>query len=151
MYCGNWTGCNLLQTDAGGIISPDIIFIVHKAKVNFIYMQQSLPQLHIIRFQKGSASSLYWAYAAVVCSSAHKRHSYLVPRAALCKMTSQNYPMGSKMNSDGPQRTPVCPSRSQDAWIRVNNRHFSYTKNTVKKCIAATEPAVTYCKQMQAV
>ncbi len=148
MNYGHWTGCNLLQTDADGIISPDILFIVHKAKVNSIYIKQSLPQQHIIRFQKGSAISLYWAFTAVLCSSP-TRHSYLVPRAALRKMTSQNYPMGSKMNSDGPQKTPVCPSRSQDAWIRVNNSHFSYSKNTVKKWITATEPAVTYCKQMQ--
>jgi hypothetical protein len=48
-------------------------------------------------------------------------------------MTSQNYPMGSKMNSDGPQRTPVCPPMSQDACVRVNNSHFYHTKNTVKK------------------
>ena len=59
MDYGHRTGCNLLQTDADGIISPDILFIVHKAMVNSIYMQQSLPQLHIIRFQKGSAISLY--------------------------------------------------------------------------------------------
>ncbi len=61
------------------------------------------------------------------------RHSYLVPRAALRKMTSQNYPMGSIINPDGPQRTPVCPSRSQDAWIRLNNSHFSYTKKYSEK------------------
>ncbi len=133
MNYGHRTGSNLLQTDADGIISPDILFIVHKAKVSSIYLMRIKPQLHIIRFQKGSASSLYCAYSAVLCSSAHNRHSYLVPRAALRKMTSQNYPMGSKMNSDGPQRTPVCPSRSHDAWIRVNISHFSYTKNTVKK------------------
>ena len=128
MNYGHWTGCNLLQTDADGIISPDILFIVHKAKVQSIYLKQILPQLHIIWFRKGSASSRYWAYADVLRSSTHTRHSYLVPRAALRKMTSSNYPMGSKKKSDVPQRTPVCPPRSQDAWARVNNSQFSYNQ-----------------------
>ena len=59
--------------------------------------------------------------------------SYLFLRAALRKMTSQNYPTGSKMNSDGPQRTPVGPPRSEDAWIRINNSQFLHSKNTVKE------------------
>ena len=58
MNYGNWTGCNFRQTDADGIISPDILFIVHKAKDKSIYLKQILPQLHIIRFQKDSAISL---------------------------------------------------------------------------------------------
>ena len=118
------------------MISPDILCMVHKTKGKFIYSKPFLPQLDIIRFQKGSAISRYWAYEAVLCNSAQCsqiRHSYLVPRAALRKMTSQNYPMGSKMNSDGPQRTPVCPPMSQDACVRVNNSQFFHTKNTVKK------------------
>ena len=149
MNYGHWSSFKLLPIDPEGINSPDIFWIVHKTKGKSIYSKQFLSQLHIIRFQKGSAISRYFAYTVVLCSSAQTKHSYLVSRAALRKMTSQNYPMGSKMNSDGPQRTPVCPPRSQDAWIRVNNSHFSYTKNTVKKWITATEPAVTYCKQMQ--
>ena len=48
-------------------------------------------------------------------------------------MTSQNYPMGSIVNSDGPQRMPVCPLRSQDSRIRVKYRLFPIGKNTVKK------------------
>ena len=109
MKYGPLTGYNLLPPDAGNIISPDIHSGVHKAKGKSIYLKQILPQLHIIRFQKGSAISRYFAYTAAICSSAQTGHSYLVPRAALHKMTSQNCPMGSKMNSDGPQRTPVFP------------------------------------------
>ena len=133
MNYGHWTGCNLLPADADGIISPDILYIVHKAKGKSVYLKQILPQLHIVRFQKGNAISRYCAYTFALCSSAQTRYTYLVPRAAARKMTSQNHPMGSKMNSDGPQRTLVCPSRSQDAWMRVNNSHFPNTKKTAKK------------------
>ena len=132
MNYGHWTGCTLLPTDADGIISPDIFCIVHQTKAKSIYAKQILPELHIIRFQKGSAIYRYWANPAVICSSTQTRHSYLVPRAALRKMMSQNCSMGSKMNADGPQRTPVCPPRSQDAWIRLKNSHFSNSKNTGK-------------------
>jgi hypothetical protein len=109
MNYGHRTGYNLLPTDADGSISPDILSMVHKAKDNFINSKQPLPKLNILRFQKGSAISQYAAYTAVLCSSDQTGHSYLVSRAALRKMAPQNYPMGSKMNSDGPQRTPVCP------------------------------------------
>ena len=61
MNYGHWTDCVLLPADADGIITPDILFIVHKAKVKSVYLKQFLPQLHIIRFQKGSAISRYWA------------------------------------------------------------------------------------------
>ena len=70
MNYGHWTGYNLLPTDADGIISPDILFIVHKAKGKFIYSKQIPQKLHIIWFQKGSAIIRYWAYTAVLCSSA---------------------------------------------------------------------------------
>ena len=147
-YC-HWTGCNLLPTNSDGIVSPDIIWIVHKTKGKIIYSKQFLPQLHIIRFQKGSAIYRYWAYTAAFCSSALTRHSNLVTRAALRKMTSQKYHKGSKMNSDGPQRTPDCPPRSQDAWTWVNNSHFFHSKNTVKKMNYGTEATITYPPQMQ--
>ncbi len=69
---GHWSGCNLLPTDADGIISPDILCMVHTTKDMSIYSNQFLPQLHIIRFQKGTGSAIsrYWAYEAVLCSSA---------------------------------------------------------------------------------
>ncbi len=102
MIYGHWTDYNLLPTDAYGINSPDILSIVHKEEFKTIYSKQILPQLRIIRPQKGSAISRYGAHTAVFCSSAHTRHTYLVPRAALDKRTSQNYPMGSKGNSDVP-------------------------------------------------
>ena len=53
------TGCNLLPADADGIISPDISFIVHKAKGKFIFLKQFLQQLHNTRYEKGSAISLF--------------------------------------------------------------------------------------------
>ena len=109
MNYGHWTGCNLLQTDADGIISPDILLIVHKAKGKSIYLKEILPQRQIKWFQKGSVISRNWVNTAVLCGIAQTWHSYLVPRAALRKMTSRNCPMGSNMNSDGPQRTQVYP------------------------------------------
>ena len=60
MKCGHWTGYNLLPTYADGIISPDILSIVHKMKSKTPYSKQIVPQLHILRaFQKGSANSRY--------------------------------------------------------------------------------------------
>ena len=38
MNYGHWTDCVLLPADADGIITPDILFIVHKAKGEFIYL-----------------------------------------------------------------------------------------------------------------
>ena len=133
MNYGYRAGCNLLPTDSDGITRPDNLFNVHHAMDNFIYSKKFLPKLHILRFQKGSAISLNGAYTTVLCSSVQTRHSYLVSRAALRKMTCQNYYMVSKMNSDGPQRTPVWPPRSQDAWIRVNYSHVSHTKKYSEK------------------
>ena len=149
MNYGHWTGCNLQPTDADGKVSPNIPCIVHKMKVNSIYWKQSLPWLHIIRFQKGSAISRYWAYTAALSSSTQTRYSFLVSRAALRKMTSQNYPMGSKMNSDGPQRTPVEPQGQKMRGIGKITAILPIPKIQWKKWITATEPAVTYCKQMQ--
>ena len=150
MNYGHWTGCNWLATDADGIISPDIIFMVHKAKRKLIYSKQIPPKLHIIWFQKGSAIIRYWAYTAVLFSSAQTRYSNAIPRKALRKITSQNDSMGFKVDSDGPQRTPVCPLRSQDAWVRVNQSHFAHNKKySDTKWITATEPTITYCPQMQ--
>ena len=57
MNYGHLTGHNLLSTDADGIISPDILFIVHKAKGNSIYSKPFLSQLHILRFLKAIAIS----------------------------------------------------------------------------------------------
>ena len=128
MNYGHRTGYNLLPTDADGIISPDILSIVHTAKGYSIYSKQILPQQHILRFQKGSAVSRNEAHTPVSCNSAKSRPSYMVPRAAFRKTKPHNYPMGSKMNSDGLQRTPVCPLRSQDAWVRVNQSHFAHNK-----------------------
>ena len=54
MNYGHWTDCVLVPADADGIISTDILFIAYKAKCQSIYLKQFLPQLHIIRFQKGS-------------------------------------------------------------------------------------------------
>ncbi len=126
---------------------------MHKARGNFIYLKQILTQLHILRFQKGRAISRYEAQKTVLCSSVETRHSYLVPRAVLRKMTQRNYPIGSKMNSDCPLRTQVCPLISLHAWIRVKNSPFSHNKNKVKKKTSTTnmvtEPAITYCPQMQ--
>ena len=124
MNYGLWTVYNLLPTDADGIVSPDILIIVHDTKGEFIHLKEFIQQLHIIRFKIGSAISRFWAYTDVLWSSAQTKHSYMVPRAALRKMTSQNYHMGSKINSAGPQRTLVRPPRSLDALIRVNNSHF---------------------------
>ena len=56
---GQRTGCNLLPKVADGIVSPEIHLMVHKAHGKFIYLKQILPQLHIIRFQKGSSISRY--------------------------------------------------------------------------------------------
>ncbi len=95
MNYGHWTDYNLLPTDADGSISPDILSMVHKAKDNFICSKQPLPKLHILRFQKGNAITQYTAYTAVLCSSDQTGHLFLVPRAALCKMATQNYIMGS--------------------------------------------------------
>ena len=52
MSYSHWTGYNLLPTDADGIINPDILFIVHKAKGKFIFLKRMFPELHILRFQK---------------------------------------------------------------------------------------------------
>ncbi len=41
MNYGNWTGHNLQSTDADGIISPNILLIVHKAINNSIYSSHS--------------------------------------------------------------------------------------------------------------
>ena len=57
MNYSHLTGYNLLPTDADGIISPDIVSIVHMAKGYLIFAKPILPKLHIIRFQKGSADS----------------------------------------------------------------------------------------------
>ena len=150
MNYSKWTVCNLPSTDANGLTSPDILFIVNVAIAQFNYSKQILSQQRIIRFQKGSAIARYWAYTAVLCSSAHTRHSNLVPRAALRKMTSQNYTMVSKINSDESQRTPVCPARSQDACILVNNKAFyPYQNYSENKWITAIEPYVTYRPQTQ--
>ena len=94
------SGYNLLQTDADGIINPDILSIVHTAKGHSIDSKQILPQQFILRFQKGSAISRYGAHTAVLGSSAKSRHSYMVPRATFRKTTPHNYPLGSHMNSD---------------------------------------------------
>ncbi len=59
MNYGHRIGYNLLPADSDGIISPDILLIAHKAKDKSIYLKQCLQQLHIIRFQKGSAISRY--------------------------------------------------------------------------------------------
>jgi hypothetical protein len=67
MNFSHYTGSNLPPTDADGIISPDIVNIVHLAKGKLIFIKPILTQLHIIRFQKGSAHSQYWAYTAVYC------------------------------------------------------------------------------------
>ncbi len=40
MNYGHRTGYNLLRADAEGIISPDILLIVHKAKGKLIYLKQ---------------------------------------------------------------------------------------------------------------
>ena len=64
-------------------------------------------------------------------------------------MTPQNYPMGSKTNSDGPQRTPVCRLRSLDAWTWGYYSHVLIPKIQWKQCITAAEPALTYCEHMQ--
>ena len=80
----------------------------------------------VVPFPGTESIQLFYAAAP------QNRNSYFVLRAALRKMTPQNYPMGSKTNSDGPQRTPVWPLRSLDAWIRGNYSHVSHTKNTVK-------------------
>ena len=109
MNYGHWTGCNLLQTDAGGIISPDILFIVHKAKVNSIYMQQSLPQLHIIRFQKDSAISLYWAYTAVLCSSARPGTHPWFPEQLSAKWRRRTIPWGLKWTLMAPRERQFAP------------------------------------------
>ena len=60
MNYGHRAGCNLLPTFSDGITSPDILFMVHHAMGNSIYLKKSLPQLHILRFQKGIAISLFW-------------------------------------------------------------------------------------------
>ena len=109
MNYGHWTGCNLLQTDAGGIISPDILFIVHKAKVNSIYMKQSLPQLHIIRFQKDSAISLYWAYTAVLCSSAQPGTHPWFPEQLSEKWRRRTIPWGLKWTLMAPRERQFAP------------------------------------------
>ncbi len=59
MNYGHRTGYNLLRADADGINNSDILLIVHKAKGKLIYLKQFLPQLHILRFQKGSSISRY--------------------------------------------------------------------------------------------
>ncbi len=59
MNYGHRIGYNLLPADSDDINSPDILFIVHKAKGMSIYLKQFLPQLHFIRFQKGSSISRY--------------------------------------------------------------------------------------------
>ena len=104
---GHLTGCNILPTDADGLMSPDSLSMVHLTMVEFVYSKQFNPQLHILRFQKGNTISRYGAYTTVLCSSAQTRHSYLVPREALRKRTSQNHPIGPNVTSDGPQRTTV--------------------------------------------
>jgi hypothetical protein len=108
MKCGHLTGYNLLPTYADGIISPDILSIVHKMKYKTTYLKQIVPQQHILRaFQRVSANSRYTE--RILCRNDQTRHSYLVPRAALRKMTPQNVPIGPKVNSDSPQRTPILP------------------------------------------
>ena len=72
MNVSHCTGYNLPPTDTDGIISPDIVNIVHPAKGLLIFSKPILPQLHIIRFQKGSAHSQYCAYTAVYYTAAHK-------------------------------------------------------------------------------
>ena len=109
MNYGHWNGCNLLQTDADGIISPDILFIVHKAKVNSIYMQQSLPQLHMIRFQKGSASSLNWAYTAVLWSSAQPGTHTWFPEQLSAKWRRRTIPWGLKWTLMAPRERQFAP------------------------------------------
>ena len=52
MNYGHWTGDNLLSNYADGIISPDILSIVHKAMINSIYSKPFLLKLHILRFLK---------------------------------------------------------------------------------------------------
>ena len=94
MNYGHWTGCNLLQTDAGGIISPAIFFIVHKAKGNSIFLKRIHRQQHIIRFQKGSVISLYWAYTAVLCSSAQPGTHTWFPEQLSAKWRRRTIPWG---------------------------------------------------------
>ncbi len=59
MNYGHSIGYSLLHTDADGIISPDLLFVVHMAKGWSIYLKQIRSQLHIIRFQKGSVILRY--------------------------------------------------------------------------------------------
>ena len=57
----------------------------------------------------------------------------MVSKAALHKRTSQNPAIGPKVNFDSPQRTPVSPTRLQDAIIRAKYSHFCLLKFSVKK------------------
>jgi len=114
-------------------MSPDILSMVHKAMVEFVYSKQLLQQLHMLRFQKCNTISRYGAYTAVLYSSAQTRHSYMVPRAALRKRTSQNHPIRPNVTSDGPQRTTVCLLRLLDAYIQVNYSHYLHMQKKKKK------------------
>ena len=108
---GHWTGCNLLPTDSDGIISPDIICMVHKTKGKSIYSKQFFAQLHIIRFQKGSAISRYWVYKVVLYCSAQTRHSYLFPRGAQIpkKGCNRTIPWGLKWSLMNPRERQSAP------------------------------------------
>ena len=112
--------CNLLPTDAGGITSPDIRLIVHKSKSLTLYSKQILPPQHILRAFLGKTVK-FPGIERILCRSSndHTMLSHLVSKAALHNSTSQNPPIGPKVNSDSPQRTPVSPTRLQDAIIRA--------------------------------
>ena len=95
---------------------------MHKTKVKIFIRSQIILQLHILRC----------VYSCIMQQRPNQA-LILVSQSSSPKMTTRNNPVGFKMNSDSPQRTPVGPLRSHDAWIRVSCSHFFHTKNTVKK------------------
>ena len=82
MNYGHRAGCNLLPTDYDGITSPDIPFMVNKAISNSIYSKKLLPQLHILRFQKGFAISLFRNEYSFIMQQRPKQALILGPKSS---------------------------------------------------------------------
>ena len=82
MNYGHLTCYNLLPTDADRSISPDILSMVHKAKDNFIYSKQMLSKLRILRFQKGSAISLFRNEYSFIMQQRPKQALILGPKSS---------------------------------------------------------------------
>jgi hypothetical protein len=75
----------------------------------------------------------------LLCRWVETRLSYLVSRAAPCKATTYNHPIGSKVNSDCPQRTLLRPRVRKMRGFRPNTAIFDMDEKKMKKLMCGKE------------